>query len=218
MGIRTMSRALFAGLVVQPALRARDRVVVRAFPFEIANAWRTLWRLDRDLPPHTPSFEAVRRGQGTGLSAEALTWGETPLATAIKLLKDAGVTSSSTVVDLGAGRGMVLLAARALGARARGVELDARRVGPAQGALQAVGAELVVGDAREANVDDATHVWLSWTCMPAELREELASKLDRPGLVVIAMTWELPPAFAVVQRARAWFPWGPTDVVIAQRS
>lgn len=216
--VRARALVMIAGLVARPVLRARDLVVARRDPI-VRRAYLSLWRAERSLPPYEPSFEAVRRTRGGGLSVASLVWGETPLATAVESLERAGVGPSSTVLDLGAGRGMVLLAARMLGARARGIEIDPRRADPARQILQDAGADLVVGDVREAPLDEATHVWLSWTCMDAALRRTIDEKLAalRSGTRVVALTWPPGPAFSVVARERALFPWGFVDVLLAER-
>lgn len=209
---------MFTGLAARPVLRGRDLLAARRDPV-VRRAYLSLWRAERSVSPHEPSFEAVRRAQGQGLSSSSLVWGETPLAVAVELLARAGVGPASTVVDLGAGRGMVLLAARLLGARARGVELDPRRTEPARPILAAAGAELITGDARDASLEEATHVWLSWTCMDPELRGALQKKLARlpAGTRVVALTWAPGPPFAVLESRRALFPWGFTDVLLAER-
>ena len=213
------ARAVLWGLGVRPLLRARD-LAVASRNGAIARAYRKLWRLERALPPHQASPRGVDDAERAGLSREALTWGETPLATAVDLLASAGVTSSSTVVDLGAGRGMVLLAARLLRANARGVELDPMRAEPAQPILTDVGGALSVGDARSYELAGATHVWLAWTCMPHDVRATLSERVAQlpAGTRVVALTWDPPSSsFEVIGRARARFSWGTATVITAER-
>ena len=58
-----------------------------------------------------------------GLWLREAMYGETPVHTALWLFWKAGLGKGGQLVDLGAGRGRTLLAARWLGAGARGVEL-----------------------------------------------------------------------------------------------
>lgn len=55
-------------------------------------------------------------------------WVPTPPALVEKMLDMAGVTSKDRVVDLGSGDGVLVIAAARRGARARGIEYDARLV------------------------------------------------------------------------------------------
>jgi hypothetical protein len=55
-------------------------------------------------------------------------WVPTPPALVEKMLDMAGVTPKDTVVDLGSGDGVLVIAAAKRGARARGIEYDARLV------------------------------------------------------------------------------------------
>jgi hypothetical protein len=206
-------------LVARPVLRARDLMVAGRDP-AVRRAYLSLWRAERSVPPQAPSFEAIRAARAVGVPAEALVWGETPLSLAASLLARAGVGPASTVIDLGAGRGMVLLAARLLGAQARGVELDPRRVGPAREALERAGAELAVGDALEAPLAGATHLWLSWTCMPEPTRGALVHRLRAlpPGVRVVSTTWHPGPGFATLYQGTARFAWGSGDVFVVEKS
>lgn len=98
--------------------------------------------LDRELVPYVPSgvAEILHALDATGLSPDA------------------------TLVDLGAGMGkVVLLAALLTGARARGVELDARLVAAgttAAAALRLDRVTMVRGDAREIDAGPADVVFL----------------------------------------------------------
>lgn len=224
--MRATVSAVLAASVARPFFRVRDLAAVWREPV-LRGAYHEIWRAHRRAPPHKLAFEAVRRVRAQGIDAGALTWGETPFSTARDVLRDAGVGPDSTVVDLGAGRGMVLLAARALGACARGVELDSARVWPVRDALARAGVDLAVGDAREADIRAATHIWLSWTCMPSALRAALVERLDAlaVGARVVSLTWS-PVAhagdgsapLALVRETRRLFPWGWVDVIISERT
>jgi hypothetical protein len=165
---------------------------------------------------HTPyrarrTFEVVRALKATGQRFRELIYGETPLLTAITVFKRAGVGPGSRVVDLGAGRGRVLLAARWLGAEARGVELLADHVTRVAPRLQAVGLTLTVGDMTREELGDATHVYTNWLALTPETKARLIERFRtcRPGTRFITVTRPI-EAEGFVRLSRHWrlFTWG----------
>lgn len=217
--VSAQARALLVGAGARAFFLLRDAQAARSLSPELRDAWRAL----RALPPaHRASFDAVLRARAVGLDAEALTFGDTPLSRALKLLRAAGVGPGGVVVDPLAGRGSVLLAARALGAAARGVELDEAHVRVAAPVLARVDATLVAGDARTQACDGATCVYLAWTCLDAATRAAIVERVvttAASGARIIALTWAPSHARVVVEREeRVWFPWGKVDVVHAHVS
>jgi hypothetical protein len=165
---------------------------------------------------HTPyrarrTFEVVRALKATGQRFRELIYGETPLLTAITVFKRAGVGPGSRLVDLGAGRGRVLLAARWLGAEARGVELLADHVTRVAPRLQAVGLTLTVGDMTREELGDATHVYTNWLALTPETKTRLIERFRtcRPGTRFITVTRPI-EAEGFVRLSRHWrlFTWG----------
>lgn len=215
---RAACLAFVAGWVARPVFRHRDRRLLSSRP-DIARAYAAIQRARSTASPYRTGFEAVRTLQAQGITTDALVWGETPLCVAHAHLERAGVGPSSTVVDLGAGQGMVLLAARLLGAQARGVELDAQRVAPVRETLLRAGVVLDVRDARDTPLAGATHVWLSWTCMPPTVRDAIGVRLAEldVGARVIATTWRPSGPWTILSEERVFFPWGTVDVVTAER-
>lgn len=212
--VRTMGAALVA-LFVRFVFRTVDLVTL---PPALRAAYRLGWR---GPSPYRPSFQTALVARERGLSPDALTYGEAFVCVARAILRRHGVGADSVVVDLGCGRGNVLLAARSLAARARGVELLPDHVAVVGAALRATGIELEVGDARDAVVDDATHVWLSWATWDPAVRRVISHRLRslRPGSVVVAVVWAVEgDAFEVVERTTAAFSWGFADVVVSRRS
>lgn len=207
-------RAVAFGLTVRPFFIARDRLVPLADP-----AVRAAARALRRATEPRERFESVLAARQAALPPEARTWGETPLSVARTLLREAGVGPASTVVDLGAGRGAVLLAARALGAAARGCEIDPARARAIEGPLAACGVTLDIADARAWQLGAPTHVWLSWITWPAPLRAEVCARLAalRLGTRVVALTWAPSGPYRVLSERRRLLPWGVVDVVVAER-
>jgi hypothetical protein len=164
------------------------------------------------------SFEVVRSLKSTGQSVNELCYGETPLLSAIWLFRRAGLKRGDLLVDVGAGRGRVLLAARWLGARARGVELLRDHVTPVAESLGRAGAELTVGDAGSAPLEDATHVYLNWCAFSAETKQRIVNQLraTRPGTRILAVTRAVDdPRFVPRSSHRLLYTWG-TEVVWVQ--
>jgi hypothetical protein len=172
-----------------------------------------LWLRELLVSPYPVrrSFELTRLLHASGQSFHELMYGETPVHTAVWLFRKAGLGEGGRLVDLGAGRGRTLLAARWLGAGARGVELLHGHVALAAGPLKRAGAELVQGDAAHEDLQDATHVFTNWTALTPETRARLIEHLRtcRPGTRVLTVTWPVEaPGFTVLSRHRLLFTWG----------
>jgi hypothetical protein len=172
-----------------------------------------LWWQERVHTPYRArrTFEVVRALKATGQRFRELIYGETPLLTAITVFKRAGVGPGSRLVDLGAGRGRVLLAARWLGAEARGVELLADHVTRVAPRLQAVGLTLTVGDMTREELGDATHVYTNWLALTPETKARLIERFRtcRPGTRFITVTRPI-EAEGFIRLSRHWrlFTWG----------
>src|SRR5437868_2168355 len=129
------------------------------------------------------SFEPVE-GQG----GRDVPWVPTPPALVEAMLDLANVTSNDTVIDLGSGDGRIVIAAAKRGARAVGVEYDARLVAVSRrNALRAgvrKDATFVEGDLYTADVSHASVVTLF--LLPENLRtlEPTLSRLA-PGTRIV---------------------------------
>ncbi|HEX8824182.1 MAG TPA: class I SAM-dependent methyltransferase, partial [Archangium sp.] len=112
---------------------------------------------------------------------------------------------------LGAGRGRVLIAARWLGAEARGVELLPTHVALMARRLQPVGITLVEGDATREALGDATHVFTNWLALTPETKARLVERFRecRPGTRFITVTRPIEAeGFTIRSRHRMLFTWG----------
>ncbi|HVG57343.1 MAG TPA: class I SAM-dependent methyltransferase [Hyalangium sp.] len=206
-------------------LALRLQVVVLEILTRITDVLLLLWR-PRLLWPylgiwwaeivHTPyrarrTFEVVRALKATGQRFRELIYGETPLMTALYLFKRAGVGRESRFVDLGAGRGRVLIAARWLGAEARGVELIGDHVTRVAPKLQAAGITLAVGDMTLADLGDATHLFTNWLALTPETKSKLVERFRtcRPGTRILTVTRPI-EAEDFVRLSQHWalFTWG----------
>jgi hypothetical protein len=214
---RTAGAALVA-LGVRFVFRAVDLAIVSTST-TLRAAYVRGWR---GLPsPYRPSFASALVAKERGLSSSSLTYGEAFVCVARAILKRHGADDGgATLVDLGSGRGNVLLAARSLGANARGVELVAEHVAVVGEALRAAGVVVDVADAREAALEGATHVWLSWATWDLAVRSAVTLRLRelKAGAVVVGVVWAVDdPGFEVIERSRAAFSWGFADVVVSRR-
>ena len=209
-------------VLVAALLRAVFRVVDGVVLLSWPALWRAWWIGWRGLPsPYAPpSFALVLQARHSGGAAEDLVYGEAFVVVARRLLRAHGAGAGSLVVDLGCGRGAVLVAARSLGAQARGLELNPAHLAVAGPALRAAGAIVDAGDARAASLAGATHVWLSWATWSPETRALVARRLRAlaPGALVFGVVHGVDDgAFEVVARVRAPFSWGMADVVVSRQ-
>ncbi len=157
------------------------------------------------------SFEVARVLQASGQILKELMYGEMPVHTGVWLFWKAGLGPGSRLVDLGAGRGRTLLAARWLGAEAVGVELMQHHVALARKPVEKAGARLVLGDAMQADLQDATHVFTNWTALTPRTRARLVERFRtcRPGTRILTVTRPVEaPGFTVVSKHRLLFTWG----------
>ncbi len=213
--------SVVAVFFVAAALRLVDAAVLLRWPrlwwAFVRTSVRGLW-----LSPYDEGgFERVAASKRAGLSKKALTYGETTVWGARRILRWAGAGRGERVLDLGCGRGRVLLAARSLGADARGVELLAGHVEAVQQPLAAVGIDVVHGEAATAPLDDVDCVYLTWTCFSETARQRLATHLGRlrPGARVVTVSWPLEaPGFVPRGAKTAWFSWGRADVFVQERT
>ncbi|GHH01004.1 class I SAM-dependent methyltransferase [Comamonas sp. JC664] len=163
------------------------------------------------------SFEVRRVLQASGQILKELMYGEMPVHTGVWLFWKAGLGPGSRLVDLGAGRGRTLLAARWLGAQAVGIELMQHHVALARKPVERAGAQLVLGDAMQADLQDATHVFTNWTALTPQTRARLVERFRacRPGTRILTVTRPVEaPGITVVSRHRLLFTWGMEHVWI----
>ncbi|WP_141619556.1 class I SAM-dependent methyltransferase [Myxococcus sp. AB036A] len=172
-----------------------------------------LWLREVRVSPYRlkRSFETTRVLQASGQIFKELMYGEMPVHTGVWLFWKAGLGPGSRLVDLGAGRGRTLLAARWLGAEARGIELMQHHVDLAREPVEKAGAQLIVGDATRADLQDATHVFTNWTALTPRTRARLVERFRtcRPGTRILTVTRPVEaPGFTLLSKHRLLFTWG----------
>ncbi len=214
-------KAAAYALIVGNLLRAADLVLACARP-SVLVAYVKLWRsMLRNSPYRDKSYAKIQATKATSLTLSELTYGETPLVTAIVMMRAAGVRRGSVVFDPMAGRGRFLLAARLLGAQARGVEIVEENAYFAAPILARAGIELVQGDGALTDFSDATHAFVCWTCSSDQTRTAIGTALStmKPGGKVLSVTWLVDvPGFKTLWSRRYLFTWGRGDVALAVRT
>ena len=108
----------------------------------------------------------------------------------------AGVTKTDIVYDLGCGDGrIVITAAKNMGARGVGSDIDPQRIREANLGAGRAGVERLVrfeeGDLFQANISEATVVTLFlWPQMNLRLRQKLLREL-KPGSRIVCNTFDM---------------------------
>jgi hypothetical protein len=199
-------------LLISLCTRVADVLVLLWRP-RLLGAYLRVWLAEFVHSPYrlAATFEVVRVLKSSAQDMRELVYGETPVATAVWVFRQAGLGRGGRLVDVVAGRGRALLGARWLGAEARGVDLLERHVSSVSGAMRAAGISLVVGDATREDLSDATHVYLAWTCLSPETKARVLERLRtcRPGTRLITVTRPVEsPDFPAVSRHRVLFTWG----------
>jgi len=166
-------------------------------------------------------FEVIRQLKATGQPLRELMYGETPVVTAVRLFRMAGLGPGGKLMDLGAGRGRALLGARWLGAQALGIELMEKHVSLTAAMMKRAGAELRQGSFLEVPLEGATVIYVNWTALGADTKRRLVERFKQcpPGtrFVVTTRPIEDDVAFFLVRRRLGLFTWGLENVYIHER-
>jgi SAM-dependent methyltransferase len=159
------------------------------------------------------------RSDVDGVVDDDLVYGEMFVLPTWLLLRRLGVSRQHRVVDLGCGRGAVLVAGLLCNATVRGVELVPARLQATTSLVPDVA--LALQDARSAVVSDADVVWLSWATWSEALRtavtHKLAAELPDHALVVGLVHDAETTSFERVLHTTLWCSWGRTEVVVSRR-
>jgi len=186
-------------------------------------AYGRMWRgMSKRSPFEEGDFARVQAARAAGLSQKELVYGETPLWTALRALRRAGVGEHSNLLDIGCGRGRVLLASAMLGAHSRGVDVLKEHVDFAEDALGELdGVVVEVKDALAVDLTGISHVFLTWTCMSQKTRSRVARHLASADVGTKLLCVSHPPpeqGWRVLWHGRPFFTWGKADLYLAERS
>jgi SAM-dependent methyltransferase len=188
----------------------------------LLRAYLATWRTSIERTPYADgAFDKLHDARKHKKSILELTYGETPVVGAVRLLKAAGARPGQKLVDLGCGRGRLLIAARYLKMEARGVELVQSHVDETAPLLEKVGASVEYGDAESADFADADWVYLAWTCFSAGTRERVGARLGQLKAGARVITLDLPldaAGFEPVLERRLFCSWGRVPVYVYERA
>lgn len=149
--------------------------------------WKLRWIMWRE-------FRGLEFGAVVGNGHE-FDYGETPTVTLGRILELAELSTGSTVVDLGAGRGLVVMAAACLGYRARGLELVSEYVERSRLVARRMGLEvdLCEGDFLTQEWPEGDLYLLNSTAFPEAVRSRLRERLSAlsPRSLVVTYDWEI---------------------------
>lgn len=195
------------------ALALEEASLLQGYPW-----WGPLHREMRrsfgDLDPC--AVTGLPEGQDPG----ALTYGETPAGTTYQLLRFLNLAPGSRIVDLGSGRGLVVLVAGLLGYQASGIELIEVYVERARqaGASLDLAVTFTQGNFLETAIPAAELYFVCSTAFPEDLRETLETRLAEampPASRVVTLDWHLAdPRFAVEEAVRLPVSWGPSTFLV----
>lgn len=130
--------------------------------------------------------------------AVELSYGETPTVTFARILEICALKPGARFVDLGAGRGVLVLAASMMGYSATGLEIVADYVSRASEAARRLGVEV---DLREQDIlngewPEGDLYLLNSTAFPQDMRIALLARLKNlsPNSLVVTYDWTLDPS------------------------
>jgi SAM-dependent methyltransferase len=154
--------------------------------------------------------DQARQAAGRAGETDA-TYGSTPPALALKLLKLAGAGPEDTFYDLGCGLGAPAIVAALICKKAVGVEMLPGLVRYAQQVAEELGlvnASFIEADFGAVDVSDATVIYSYSTCFSARNRAALSecAARARPGARVLSVTHDLQnAALELVERREVRF-------------
>ena len=161
-------------------------------------------------PPTTPSPEVE------------MTYGEILLPTVDKLFHKLALGPDDHIIDLGAGRGRIVMLAAARGIPATGVELLQTLVDIATHATKGYLplAQFKQGDICDADLSEASLIWFSGTCFLKETRATIAQRVVsqcKEGTHLISSSLPLDhPQLPVIEVYKGWTSWGRSPLYIQQ--
>lgn len=158
-------------------------------------------------------------------NSEEYTYGETPLTTLDKIAKEARLTSTDTVFELGCGRGRTCFWLKNfIGCYVVGVELvpdfiiRAKRI---QRRLKVEGIEFRQEDFLKTDLKNASVIYLYGSCLEDQTIKNLIERFKTltPGTRLVTVSYALSdythePLFETMKRFPAQFTWGEGDVYI----
>ncbi len=144
---------------------------------------------------------------------DVYTYGETPLSTFARIAQKIGLDSTKSFIDLGAGRGMlVLFAQEILGCTSLGIDH----------CPEFASKQVQVRDIKGLDLSPWDVIYCAWTCLSDEEIEELLPTLKTAKPEAIILTTSFPITdyssdFRIEQIFPASFFWGESRIYLARR-
>lgn len=199
-------------------LREAARLGGRGWWWRLRLAVRLAYLLD------SPFRLSRREGHATGVSPDDLTYGETPVLTAWQILSELEAGPDDVVVDLGCGRGLVVLVANlAFGCRALGLDVVpsfVQRGTALARSLSLEGVEFRLADFRSEALPEATLYFLAPTTLePASWERLQHTMLAAPtGARAVCLTSPLPPlGWETTDVRKRAYSWGAATTYVQRR-
>lgn len=173
------------------------------------------------LPYRPNKFDKALRARAMRQSVDEFIYGETPTVTALFLFRRVGVNHDSVLLDLGCGFCRPLFAAKILGAKVLGIEANHDYVAALEKNLSTIDIEIKQGEAKTANFEDVSHVFVAWTTWSRFTRRELASSMCSlpKGAIILTVTWPLQRMeFQQIFETIRIFSWGFAPVYAYRRT
>ena len=167
------------------------------------------------------------------ISKDELIYGDTPILTAYKLFKQAGVFDKNNnkkfnFYDLGAGRGWMILGAKFFGAKiSAGCDINPEHVALSKNILKKIGCEISLENSNKIKLNNknkpVTHAYLAWTTWSRISRDKICENLRNleEKARIITLTWEIDLTkfveFEEIKRGTSFFSWGLANFYIYRR-
>jgi len=178
--------------------------------------WGASWG---DSPYLAPQRYPERLHKEVG--SEELIYGEISLVSLDRVLRSLGIGKDDQFVDLGCGRGRLVLFAAARGIPSRGIDVveNLLQRGREAAAGLSLPASLEQGLMQEADLSEATVFFIAGTCLREETRQQVAQRLGSLAQNAWVLSLSAPlthPSLPIKERIPAWTTWG-RDVLYLQR-
>lgn len=155
------------------------------------------------------------------------TYGETDLTALALIAKESGLGPSDHLVELGSGRGRGLFFLSELfGCQATGIEWNPHFVSKAMKVKEKLNVSRVhflCHDFSEADLSEATHIYLYGTCLSDPVIEKIIERFSslKKGVKIITVSYSLldynSSDFVVKKEIEMPFPWGMADVYFHEK-
>ncbi|MCB9644528.1 MAG: hypothetical protein H6728_15755 [Myxococcales bacterium] len=210
----------------------RITTLTYSLTFPIYEVAYLLWRCPEMLPPlwriwsfswgRNPYTAKARMPKTLreGRHPNDLVYGEVTIPAAYRVLQALRLGPNDLLIDLGCGRGHLVMLAAARGIPAHGIELVPLHLRCAKHAAAYLPlATFEQADILEADLSKATVFWATGTCWSEELRRKTAQRIVDCGLGlrVVSLSSPLPhPQLQTVQVLYGWTTWGRDAFFIQQ--